>query len=150
MSLRVRIWVYNCGGSCHVDLAPYEPSNQDLSPSTIQAGQTLNLRFGVVNNGTEGVAPGWRIRYFASQDTNIQQVDGDYLLYDTTADFGIDPGQQLTLLEAFTFPGTVPAGQYYIGWIFDPLNEICESNENNNAGCLCTTSGRLTVTEGSK
>jgi hypothetical protein len=150
VSLRVRIWVYNCPSPCRVDLAPYEPSNQGLSPSSIRAGQTLNLRFGVVNNGTEAVAPGWRIRYFASRDTDIQQADGDYLLYETTADFGIEPGQQLALLEAFEFPNTVPAGQYYIGWVFDPLNEICESNENNNTGCLCTTSGRLTVTDGPK
>jgi hypothetical protein len=146
LSLRIRIWVYNCGNSCRVDLAPYERPDQSLSPSTIRAGQTLNLRFGVVNNGTEAIAPGWRIRYFASQDANIQKAD--YLLYETTADFGIEPDQQLNLLEAFTFPGTVPAGQYYIGWIFDPLNEICESNENNNTGCLCTTGAKLTVTEG--
>jgi hypothetical protein len=147
VSLRVRIWVYNCATSCPVDLAPYERPDQGCSPSTIRAGQTLTLRFGVANNGTEDVAPGWRIKYFASRDTNIQQAD-DYLLYETTADFGIDPGDQLALLEEFTFPSSVPAGQYYLGWIFDPLNEICESNENNNTGCLCTTGNRLTVTEG--
>ncbi len=147
VSLRLRIWVYNCGNSCPVDLAPYERPSQGASSSSIRAGQTLTLRFGVVNNGTQAVAPGWRIRYFASQDTNIQQTDGDYLLYETTADFGIDPGEQLGLLEEFTFPSTVPAGQYYLGWIFDPLNEICESNENNNTGCLCTTGDRLTVTD---
>jgi hypothetical protein len=146
VSLRLRIWVYNCATSCPVDLAPYERPDQGCSPSSIRAGQTLTLRFGVVNNGTEDVAPGWRIKYFASQDTNIQQTD--YLLYETTADFGIDAGDQLALLEAFTFPSSVPAGQYYLGWIFDPLNEICESNENNNTGCLCTTGTRLTVTEG--
>jgi hypothetical protein len=145
VSLRVRIWDSNCVGSCQADFAPYEPSDQGLSPSTIHAGQVFNLTFGVVNNGTEAIAPGWRIRYFASLDTNIQQADGDYLLYDTTADFGIEPGQHLTLLEAFILPSTVPAGQYYIGWIFDPLNAICESNENNNTGCLCTTGARLTV-----
>jgi hypothetical protein len=145
VSLRVRIWDSNCVSSCQADFAPYEPSDQGLSPSTIRAGQPLTLTFGVVNNGTEAIAPGWRIRYFASQDTNIQQADGDYLLYETTADFGIEPGQHLTLLEAFTFPSTVPAGQYYIGWVFDPLNAISESNENNNTGCLCTTGARLTV-----
>jgi len=146
ISLRVRIWVYNCDRPCLVDFAPYEPPNQSLSPLTIRAGQTLSLRFGVANNGTEAITPGWRIRYFASQDTNIQPAGGDYLLYETTANFGIEPGQQLTLQEAFTFPSAVLAGQYYVGWIFDPLNEICESNENNNTGCMCTTGARLTVT----
>lgn len=149
ISLRIRIWVYNCDTSCPVDLAPYERPDQGLSPSSIRAGQTLTLRFGAGNNGTEAVAPGWRVRYFASRDTTIQQSDGDYLLYDTTADFGIQPGQQISLLEAFAFPSSVPAGQYYIGWIFDPLNEICESDENNNTGCLCTAGSRLTVIGGS-
>jgi hypothetical protein len=140
------IWAAG-GGSCHADFAPYERPDQGLSPSTIHAGEILNLTFGVVNNGTEAIAPGWRIQYFASLDTNIQQRDGDYLLCDTTADFGIEPGQRLNLVEAFTFPSTVPAGQYYIGWIFDPLNVVCESNEDNNTGCVCTTGGRLTVTD---
>jgi len=146
ISLRVRIWVYNCDRSCPVDFAPYEPFNQGLSPLTIRAGQTLNVRFGVANQGTEAVAPGWRIRYYASRDTRIQPAEGDYLLYETTADFGIEPGAQLTVVEAFTFPDTVPAGQYYIGWVFDPLNEVCESDESNNTGILSATSARLTVT----
>ena len=144
ISLRVRIWVYNCDRPCPVDFAPYEPPGQGLSPSTIRAGQTLNLEFGVVNKGTEAIASGWRIQYFASRDTDIRPAD-DYLLYETTADFGIGPGEELGLQEAFTFPSTVPAGQYYIGWVFDPLHEICESDENNNTGCLCTTGDRLTV-----
>jgi len=147
LSLRVRIWVYNCGVSCPVDLAPYERPDQGFSPSSIKAGQVFTLTFAVANNGTQDVPPGWRIKYFASQDTNIRQTE-DYLLYETTADFGIKAGDEVGLFEAFTFPGSVPAGQYYVGWIFDPLNEICESNENNNTGCLCTTGARLTVTEG--
>jgi len=143
ISLRVRIWVYNCDRPCLVDFAPYERPGQGVSPSTIRAGQTLNLKFGVANNGTEAIAPGWRLQYFASSDTKIQP--SDYLLYETTADFGINAGQQLALQEAFAFPSTVPAGQYYVGWIFDPLNEVCESNETNNTGCLCGTGDRLTV-----
>lgn len=145
ISLRVRIWVHNCDRLCPVDFAPYERPGQGLSPSTIRAGQTLNLAFGVANGGTEAIAPGWRIQYFASRDPVIRPAD-DYLLYETTADFGIGPGQRLGLQEAFTFPSTVPAGQYYLGWIFDPLNEICESDENNNTGYLSATGARLTVT----
>lgn len=148
ISLRVRIWTTNCDTPCLVDFGPYEPLDQALSPSTIWAGQILTMTFGVANNGTEAIAPGWRIRYFASQDADIR--DDDYMLYETTADFGIDAGARLNLWEAFTFPNTVPAGQYYVGWIFDPLNEICESNETNNAGCMCATGDRLTVTGGPK
>jgi len=148
ISLRVRIWVYNCDRSCPVDFAPYEPPGAGLSPTTIRAGQTLNLEFGVANAGTEAIAPGWRIQYFASRDPVIRPAD-DYFLYETTADFGIEPGQKLGLEEAFAFPGSVPAGQYYIGWIFDPRNEVCESDENNNAGYLSAASARLTVTSAS-
>jgi hypothetical protein len=145
ISLRVRIWVHNCDRICPVDFAPYERLGQGLSPSNIRPGQTLRLTFGVANGGTEAIAPGWRIQYFASRDPAIRPAD-DYLLYETTADFGVGPGQRLGLQEAFTFPGTVPAGQYYIGWIFDPLNEVCESDESNNTGVLSATSARLTVT----
>ncbi|MBN1505858.1 MAG: hypothetical protein JW955_03385 [Sedimentisphaerales bacterium] len=118
--------------TCRVDFCQYAPSGEALSPSTIQAGQTLSLTFGGANCGTADIAAGWKIRYYASLDTTI--TPGDYLLYECEADFGIASGQQLTLSEAFTFPSNVPAGQYYIGWIFDPDDQICESNENNNAG----------------
>jgi len=70
-------------------------------------------------------------------------TSNDCFLYEAVADFGIQAGRQLGLLEEFVFPSGVPAGQYHIGWIFDPTDEICESNENNNAGHIRT--GRLTV-----
>jgi subtilase family serine protease len=92
----------------------------------------------------EAIAPGGSIQYFALRDPVVRPAD-DYLLYETTADFGIE-GQKLGLQEAFTFPSTVPAGQYYLGWIFDPRNEVCESDENNNTDYLSATSARLTVT----
>lgn len=141
--VRVRIWVYDSadggGGTvlCHADFAQYEPAGAYVSPSTIRAGQTLSMRFGGANTGTDAIAPGWRIRYYASTDTTITAAD--HFLYEATVDFGIAPGQRMAFDEAFTFPNTVPSGMYYVGWIFDPDNEICESNENNNTGCITST-----------
>lgn len=132
------------GGSCDADFAQYEPPNEGLSPSSIQPGQILILQFGGANQGTAAIAPGWGIRYYASVDTNI--TSDDHFLYETVADFGIGPGEQKALWEAFVFPGTVPAGQYYIGWIFDPDNSVCESDESNNAGYVRGI--RLTVRGG--
>jgi len=95
----------------------------------------------VRNCGTETIPAGWRIRYYASADTTI--TSEDCLLFEGTAFFELEPGQQGTPREVFTFPSGVPSGQYYIGWIFDPHNSVCESNESNNAGYIKGT--RLTV-----
>ena len=130
-----------CSTSCTADFCQYERSGQGFSPSSIRAGQTLTLNFGGANCGTTDIPAGWAIRYYASLDTTI--TSSDYFLYEAVADFGIGAGRQLGLLEEFVFPSSVPTGQYYIGWIFDPTNEICESNENNNAGYIKT--GRVTV-----
>ena len=80
---------------------------------------------------------------------HVHLYDGDHALYETTADFGIDPGEQLRFTEAFTFPTkdlhgrTIQPGQYYIGWFFDPDDDVCESDDDNNGGCI--TSARITV-----
>ncbi|MBP7053352.1 MAG: hypothetical protein KBE65_20275 [Phycisphaerae bacterium] len=134
-------WLISPCDLCTADFCQYERSGAGFSPSSIRAGQTLTLAFGGANCGTSDIPSGWTIRYYASLDTTI--TSSDYYLYEAVADFGIGAGVQLGLLEEFVFPSSVPAGQYYIGWIFDPDDEICESNENNNAGYIKT--GRLTV-----
>ena len=147
--LRVRIWVCSPAAGCAADFAQYAPVDEGFSPSTIRAGQTLYLTFGGANEGTEAIAPGWRIRYYACRDDHVHLYDGDHALYETTADFGIDPGEQLRFTEAFTFPTkdlhgrTIQPGQYYIGWFFDPDDDVCESDDDNNGGCI--TSARITV-----
>jgi len=115
------------------------PEAVDLQAS--KAGETLTLIFGGANCGIADIPSGWRIRYYASVDTTI--TSADYFLYEAVADFGIGTGRQATFSEAFTFPSNVPRGQYYIGWVYDPDNEVCESNESNNAGYI--KMGRLTV-----
>ncbi|MBN1507053.1 MAG: C10 family peptidase, partial [Sedimentisphaerales bacterium] len=131
-------------GSALSDFCQYEPFGAGFSPASIQAGQSFVLYFGGANCGMASISPGWRIRYYASLDTNI--TVSDYLLYETTAGFGIGAGQQMGFTEGFVFPSSVPVGQYYIGWIFDPANEVRESNENNNVGYIQTD--RLTVIGG--
>ncbi|MBN1507052.1 MAG: hypothetical protein JW955_09410 [Sedimentisphaerales bacterium] len=136
-----RLTVVAGGGPCGADFCQYEYTSAGFSPSSIKAGQTLTVRFGGANCGTESIPAGWKVRYYASTNTTI--TTSDYFLYEGTADFGVWPGWQSGLREDFIFPSGVPDGQYYIGWIFDPHNEICESNENNNAGYIKGV--RLTV-----
>jgi len=124
--------LYPGGETCRVDFCQYEPFNTGFSPTSIRAGQSLYLSFGIANCGTADIPAGWKIRYYASTDTTI--TAGDYFLSESGADFGIAAGARLPVEEEFLFPSNVPAGQYYIGWILDPGNLICESNENNNAG----------------
>jgi len=125
------------GESCQADFCQYEPFDAGLSPTSIQAGQSLYISFGVANCGTVNIPAGWRIRYYASVDPTI--TSSDYLLSESIGDFSIVAGQQLPLEEEFLFPSGVPAGSYYLGWVFDPGNDLCESNENNNAGYLRST-----------
>ncbi len=129
--------LYNGGDTCQADFCQYEPFNTGFSPASIQAGEPLYMSFGIANCGTTDIPAGWKIRYYASKDTTI--TSGDYFLSESVADFGIAAGARLPVQEEFLFPNNVPAGQYYLGWILDPDNRICESNENNNAGCIRDT-----------
>jgi len=136
-----RLTVGGGGGGCNADFCQYEPADEGFYPSSIEAGDTFILDFGVANCGSETIAAGWRIRYYASVNTTI--TSGDYFLFEGVGEFAVLPGEHVTGREVFTFPSGVPSGQYYVGWIFDPGNLVCESNESNNAGYIKT--GRLTV-----
>ena len=53
-------------------------------------------------------------------------------------------GASATVTFAGTFPESVPAGSYYVGWIIDPDNQIEEADENNNTAYKKTPLLRVT------
>lgn len=135
------------GGGCTADLVTWHPTIEGFYPATIQAGQSMSITFGAENQGLETVPPGWRIRFYASTNSTISTAD--YLLDDvaTVSITPLDPGDKSILLHGFIFPSGIPAGQYYVGWILDSNNDVCESGvpggESNNTGYISGT--KLTV-----
>jgi len=73
------------------------------------------------------------IAYYASTDTQIST--SDYLIgVDTLST--LNPTDTATSTWSGIFPATIPSGEYYIGWIVDPNDQITEFNEDNNKNVI--------------
>ncbi len=70
------------------------------------------------------------IAYYASLDAEIDP-GSDYLI-GTSRIASIPPFSWRHASWQGIFPEAIPAGEYYVGWIIDPNNEIVEFNEKNN------------------
>ncbi|MFX0134922.1 MAG: S8 family serine peptidase [Candidatus Hodarchaeota archaeon] len=111
------------------DLTDRGSSYSDFTPNTVEAGVTsFNVWCDVENIGTEASGE-FNITYYASLDTTI--TDSDYLIgIDTLS--SIVSGDYADSSWSGTFPGGIPDGTYYIGWIIDSNDYVDESDENNN------------------
>ena len=111
------------------DLYDAGESYRSFEPLSVAQGETITIHLAVGNKG-DSDAPAAKIRFYASQDANI-----------TSDDYQIGhEGQLIPLakntIQRFHAPRTVdsniPPGQYYVGWIIDPGNQISEKDETNN------------------
>ncbi|MCK4626818.1 MAG: hypothetical protein KAV00_16015, partial [Phycisphaerae bacterium] len=103
----------------------------DFSPTTVEAGDTWSAWMDVGNGGTVA-AGGFYIDYYASTNTIIS-VSDYYLGRDYIP--GVSAGSyENSQLDLSSFPSTVPAGDYWVGWIIDADDDVTESNESNNKG----------------
>lgn len=110
-----------------------------FSPTTVLPGQSLTTRSVVRNNGTAN-AGSFRVSFYASTDTTI--TTGDRLLGSTTIS-SLNALSWADAIQTSAVPTSIPAGQYYVGWIFDTLGQVGEFDESNNTGVI--TASRLTV-----
>ena len=99
-----------------------------------QPGGTGSWQWTVVNTGTANAPRGADVNLVLSRDQHLDSLDW-WVEYEEIS-FDLAPGQSATRdatnPRSFTFPETLPAGTYYMAVWVDDLQEVEESNENDN------------------
>ncbi|GAB4267026.1 MAG: hypothetical protein Kow0065_17700 [Methylomicrobium sp.] len=130
-------------GNIPVPDVPVVPVREDLpnlqvaswsANYTPQSGGTGELLYEVINSGSASAPSGADVNLMLSSDDRIDSSDW-YVVYEEIP-VDLQPGGS-TVRNAnnplqFTFPETLPAGRYYMAVWVDDLQEIDESNEQDN------------------
>jgi len=105
--------------------------NADYDPRPRGAG---SLQWEVANTGTGVAIAGANVNLMLSTNSVITSSD-IYVVYDDIP-FDMDPGGGAYRDEdntiPFTFPDNLQEGVYYVALFVDDLNEVVESNEDDN------------------
>jgi V8-like Glu-specific endopeptidase len=99
-----------------------------FTPTTVSPSDGFHVWCDVRNVGTAS-SGGFYVSYYASTDTII--TPSDYLI-GTDYVPSISPFTYLDSDWTGVFPGSIPAGTYYAGWIIDSENDVTEFDETNN------------------
>ena len=115
-----------------------------LSQSTLTWGDTVNVNFAVINNGSEDTPSetGIWVRLYLSANNLISELD--YLLENRVFGYGLLSGYYIYPQPGFEWEVTLPifeerppgfpeSGEFYIGMIIDPDNLIIETDEYDNS-----------------
>lgn len=119
-----------CGGQGPNLTLDVTNSNWNFDPDNCLV--TMNSR--VVNTGDQTAGTS-RLGYYLSEDTAIQPSDsriGDDVVSSLAAGAFSDETFSADFNTVTGVPPFDPHGTYYLGWIVDDLNEVVESNENDN------------------
>jgi hypothetical protein len=100
-------------------------------PNVAYRGNQASFPFSIGNRGTENESS-VRVNFYFSTDRFIDASD----YYLGAATYSLNSGSAGTYNATVTIPTSLPSGNYYFGWIVDPLNTISEVNEQNNAVAL--------------
>ena len=100
-----------------------------FDPRCVVPGEThFDVWCDIRNIGTAS-SGGFYVSYYASTDITITTSDH---LIDTDYVGSISPFISRDSDWSGTFPSSVPAGTYWVGWIIDSQNDVDESDESNN------------------
>ncbi len=133
----------------HQDLPPTDRPDliddgakwSDFSVTKVVRGFSKFQVWNDVRNIGTSRSGSFTIAYYASLDADFDP-DSDYLI-GTSQILSIPPFSWRHATWQGIFPEAIPAGEYYIGWIMDPNNEIIEFDEKNNSAFIA--SKKLTV-----
>ena len=99
-----------------------------------QPGGDGSWQWTVVNTGTATARSGADVNLVLSSDRQFDSTD--WWVHYEEIPFDLAPGRRAVRDETnprpFTFPETLPAGTYYMAVWVDDLDEVRESNENDN------------------
>lgn len=128
------------GGACASgpDLMPMPIS---LSPASVAAGATTNVKFREHNVGNTSAAASWNGKIYLSSDATCCSADVQLDSYTEAAAIGA--GSFVDVTRTVTIPAGTAGGQYYVFASLDATGAVTESNETNNTKAQVTL---LTVT----
>lgn len=107
------------------------------APATAAAGETIAIQRTFKNVGTDG-GPQTEYACYASANADIRPTDfqlsfvGSNGTTSQTRIIQLAAGEADSTTEWVRLPGTIPAGNYYVGCIIDPANMSAELDEVNN------------------
>ncbi len=117
---------------------PYQPNLYDdgeygrsFSPrqaTSGEAGQSFEIHCNI-RNGGEADSGGFSVQFYASLDENISSAD--YFIGEEGMP-SISVGNYDDCDWSGYFPTDIPSGTYWIGWIIDADEEVCEGDETDN------------------
>ncbi|MFC6222905.1 CARDB domain-containing protein [Hymenobacter artigasi] len=135
-------YYYNLSGieaaiSCvtTVPLADLAVQGASVSPLSTVAGNTVSLSCSIYNIGA-GVATSSNVGYYFSTDATLDASD---VLLGNSTGYALNPGLSSSRYASVTIPATTAPGSYYILFAGDYLNQVSESNENNNVASVNVT-----------
>ncbi len=106
-----------------------------LSPLSVVAGGSMNANC-TIYNLSGATASTSTVGYYLSADAVLDAAD--QLLGNSTG-YALPVGQSSQRYGNFVVPQTTTAGNYYILFVADYLNQVSESNENNNVASVSFT-----------
>jgi hypothetical protein len=92
--------------------------------------EPLQMRVGVINEGSRTAGPGWVVRVVISTDSRIDPSDRQIDQFVTSRE--LRPGAQDSYLRNKKLSGVAP-GDYYLGSMVDVTELVPELAETNNA-----------------
>jgi len=126
----------------YADLIDDGQTLSGFTPTTVIRGQTNFQAWCDVRNIGTASSGGFDVSYYASTNTTI--TPSDYLI-GTDYVSSISPFNYGDSDWSGTFPSSVPAGEYWVGWIIDSGSDVTEFDENNNTAYK--NSYKLTVVD---
>lgn len=90
-------------------------------------GDIINIDFAVKNIGLRS-SPEFKVSFVLSKDKVFDLKDQVFANVNSTS-LNVDEFKEFSIS---TIPSFIEAGEYYIGYLIDPANEVEELDENNN------------------
>lgn len=113
-------------------------SNTAIQPSSVATGANLNVSFSINNNGT--VAAGSHKVYFYLSTDNVFHLNSDYPLGQFSQVSNINAASGSGVInQSLNIPCGMAPGQYFVIAVVDGLQQVTESDENNNTAAVPLT-----------
>jgi len=107
------------------------------SPSEVYHGENLNIEFTEKNQGNANSGLFKTRIYLAGTEYGRDYPIGE------TESHSLRAGETKTYRFSLPIPSTIPPGEYYVTVFIDYLNQVEESNENNNIGSTTPNKVRI-------
>lgn len=109
-------------------------------PASVIGGSAGKVKVTVTNNSDTATASGAAlVKLFASGGQHLEAGDTEITPTISLGKLKLKPHASKTVNAKFTFPATLPDGDFYILASVDPTNVIGESDETNNLAVSAST-----------